>query len=347
VDFLTEKARQLTPYVAGLQPRDTGWIKLNTNENPYPPSPKVIEMISGADLSALKLYPDGDSGGLSEAIAKICGVRKENVFCGNGSDEVIALAYQAFFSGKANVLTPDISYGFYPVWNDMYDVNATILPLDENYAINAEDYRDANGVIIANPNAPTGMALTLPEIELIVRNNPNGVVLVDEAYMDFAQTENAVSLTEKYENLLVTRTFSKSYSLAGLRVGFAVGSEALIGGLQRMKDAFNSYPLGMLEQIGAKAAILDIEYWNACRNRIITTRDNTISVLRGMNYTVLDSHANFFFMKAKDAKKLYEFLAANKVLVRYWDKPRINEFLRVTVGTDEEMEVFLQCVKRF
>jgi len=347
MNYLTEKAKKLTPYVAGLQPRDPGWIKLNTNENPYPPSPKVTEALANADFNSLRLYPDGDSGGLSGAIAKTFGVGKENVFCGNSSDEVLALAYQAFLSGKDNVLTPDISYGFYPVWNEMYDVSAKILPLDDNYAINADDYRDGNGVIFANPNAPTGMALTLAEIERITRNNPNGAVIIDEAYMDFAQVENAVSLTKKYENLLIARTFSKSHSLAGLRVGFAVGSKALIGGLQRMKDAFNSYPLDMLAQIGAKAAILDVEYWNMTRNKIIATRNKTTEELRKLGYTVLDSHANFLFMRAENAKKFYEHLAANKVLVRYWDKPRINGFLRVTVGTDAEMEGFLQCVKRF
>ena len=347
MDYLTEKVRRLTPYVAGMQPQEAGWIKLNTNENPYPPSPKVIDAIAKTDMGALKLYPDGDSSELRRAIAKILGVGTENIFCGNGSDEVLAFAYQAFFSGKENVLAPDISYAFYPVWGDLYDVRAKILPLDDNFNINVEDYRQGGGVIIANPNAPTGIAITPAEIEYIAGNNKDGVVIVDEAYIDFAKGLSSVSLTGKYENLLVVRTFSKSHSLAGLRVGFAVGNIALIDGLQRVKDAFNSYPLGMLEQRGAKAAILDTGYWSETCSRIIATRNKTAAELYKMGYNALDSHANFLFVKVKDAKRLYEHLAGNKILVRYWDKPRINEFLRVSIGTDAEMEGFIQCVKQF
>ena len=347
MEYLTEKAKRLTPYIAGLQPQEAGWIKLNTNENPYPPSPKVIGALADVNIETLKRYPDGNSGELCRAIAENLGVGKEHVFCGNGSDEVLALAYQAFFSGKETVLTPDISYGFYPIWGDMYDVSAKILPLDNHFAIDADDYRNGNGVMIANPNAPTGIALSLAEIESIVWNNQNGVVIVDEAYIDFAKVESAVSLISKYENLLVVRTFSKSYSLAGLRVGFAVGNKALIEGLQRVKDAFNSYPLGMLEQTGAKAAILDTGYWNEQRRRIIATRDKTAENLRKVGFETLDSHTNFLFMKSQEAKKLYEHFTEHKILVRYWDKPGINEFLRVTIGTDADMEVFIQCVKRF
>jgi histidinol-phosphate aminotransferase len=335
------------PYVAGLQPQEAGWVKLNTNENPYPPSPKVIETLANANMEVLKLYPDGNSGELREAAAGNLAVGAENIFCGNGSDEVLALAFQAFFSGKENVLTPDISYGFYPVWSTMYDVSAKILPLDGNFTINADDYRNGNGVIIANPNAPTSVALTYAEIEDITRNNKNGVVIVDEAYIDFAQVQSVVPLTSKYENLLVVRTFSKSYSLAGLRVGFAVGNKTLIDGLQKVKSAFNSYPLGILEQRGAKAAILDAEHWDKTRNRVKATRDKTAQELRKLGYNALDSHTNFLFVNAANAKALYEHLFKNKVLVRYWDKPRINEFLRVSIGTDADMEAFIQCVKRF
>ncbi|MCL2009541.1 MAG: histidinol-phosphate transaminase [Synergistaceae bacterium] len=349
MNYLSERARELSPYVAGIQPREEGWIKLNTNENPYPPSPEVAEAIKNFDAAKLRLYPDGDCHELREAVAENLGTGAENVFAGNGSDEVLGLAFQAFFSDKKNVLMPDISYGFYPVWSAMYGVEAKTVPLSGDYTIDAGGYKGANGVIIANPNAPTGVAIGLDEIEEIVKNNPNGVVVIDEAYIDFAggeKTESAVALSDKYDNLLVTRTFSKSYSLAGLRVGFAVGSKELIDGLQRVKNAFNSYPLGMLEQTAAKAAVRDADYWDETRRRIIGTRGRTTAKLRALGYNVLDSQANFLFMEAPDAKGLYEYLYENKILVRYWDKPGISGFLRVTVGTEAEMEAFLQCIEK-
>ena len=347
MNFLTKKAQQLTPYIAGIQPQEPGWIKLNTNENPYPPAPKVTEVLNNVDFSVLRLYPDGVSVKLCAAIASRYNVPENNVFCGNGSDEVLALAYQAFFSGKPNVLTPDISYGFYPVWSEMYDVDATIIPLEDDFSVDVHKYKNGNGVIIANPNAPTGLALSLNEVELLAKNNPSGVVLIDEAYIDFSTQESAVLLTQKYENLLVVQTFSKSYSLAGLRVGFAVGSQALIDGLQRVKDAFNSYPLGLLEQTAAAAAIGDAEYWDKTRRDVMATRDKTITELRGMGYHVLDSHTNFIFMKCDNAKGLYEYLLENKILARYWAKPRLSEYLRVSIGTNSEMEAFLKCVRQF
>jgi len=349
MNYLTKKAQQLTPYVAGIQPREPGWIKLNTNENPYPPSPKVAEVLAATDPVALRLYPDGSSGKLCTAIASRYNVPEDKVFCGNGSDEVLALAYQAFFSGKTDILTPDISYGFYPIWAQMYDAGSKIIPLEDDCSVDISKYKNGNGVIIANPNAPTGLALTLSEVEQLAKNNPGGVVLIDEAYIDFSSEESAVPLTQKYENLLVVQTFSKSYSLAGLRVGFAVGSKILIDGLQRVKDAFNSYPLGLLEQRAAAAAICDVEYWDNTRRGVIAIRDKTILELRGMGYDVLDSHTNFIFMKQSDgqAGKLYEYLLENKILARYWNKPRLSEYLRVSVGTNVEMEAFIKCVKQF
>ena len=349
MNYLTEKAQQLTPYVAGIQPREPGWIKLNTNENPYPPSPKVMEALAATDHTSLRLYPDGSSGKLCAAIANRYNVPEDNVFCGNGSDEVLALAYQAFFSGKTDILTPDISYGFYPVWAQMYDAGSKIIPLEDDCSVDISKYKNGNGVIIANPNAPTGLVLTLSEVEQLAKNNTAGVVLIDEAYIDFSSEESAVQLTQKYENLLVVQTFSKSYSLAGLRVGFAVGSKILIDGLQRVKDAFNSYPLGLLEQRAAAAAIGDEEYWNKTRRDVIAIRDKAILELRGMGYDVLDSHTNFIFMKPPggQAGKLYEHLLGNKILARYWNKPRLSEYLRVSVGTNAEMEAFIKCVKQF
>ena len=349
MNYLTEKAQKLTPYVAGIQPREPGWIKLNTNENPYPPSSKVVEALATTDPATLRLYPDGSSGKLCAAIANRYNVPEDNVFCGNGSDEVLALAYQAFYSGKTDVLTPDISYGFYPVWAQMYDTGSKIIPLEDDCSIDITKYTNGNGVIIANPNAPTGLALTLSEVEQLAKNNPAGVVLIDEAYIDFSSEESAVQLTQKYENLLVVQTFSKSYSLAGLRVGFAVGSKILVDGLGRVKDAFNSYPLGLLEQRAAAAAISDVEYWDKTRRDVIAIRDKTILELRGMGYNVLDSHTNFIFMKPPggQAGKLYEYLLENKILARYWNKPRLSEYLRVSIGTNAEMEAFIKCVKQF
>jgi len=347
MNYLSEKARQLTPYVAGFQPRKPGFIKLNTNENPYPPSPKVMEALKSVDIARLKLYPDTSSSALCKSIAKILDVEPENVFCGNGSDEILALSFQAFFGGKENVIMPEISYGFYPVWGMMYDAKIKAISMGEDFIINASDYKGANGVVLANPNAPTGIALTIAEIEEIVRNNQDGVVIVDEAYIDFASVESGIQLTKKYENLLIVRTFSKSHSLAGMRVGFAVGNRMLIETLQRIKNSFNSYPLDVLSQTVAEAAICDVGYFEETRNSIIATRRETMRNLSELGYNVLDSHANFLFMESENAKSLYEYLFNHKILVRYWDKPKIADFLRITIGNDKEMEAFIQCVKLF
>jgi len=347
MSYFSEKIAGLTPYVAGLQPQEPGWIKLNTNENPYPPSPRVTEALSGVDPAKLRLYPNTLGGPLRTAIAQRFGVSEANVFCGNGSDEVLALAYQAFFAGKGKVFTPDVSYGFYPVWAEMYDVGLTRLPLGNDFTIDPDTYKGGKGVIIANPNAPTGIALGLSDIEKIAQNNPDGVVLVDEAYIDFADVESAVPLIAQYPNLLIVRTLSKSHSLAGLRAGYAIGSEILMEGLRRVKDAFNSYPLDLFAQAGGAAAILDTDYWNQTRQQIIKTRNQTADRLRELGYPSLPSQANFLFVEAANAKGLYEHLFAHKILARYWDKPRINKFLRVTIGTDTEMEAFIQCVSQF
>ncbi|MCL2224770.1 MAG: histidinol-phosphate transaminase [Defluviitaleaceae bacterium] len=347
MDFLSEKARRLTPYVAGLQPQGAGWVKLNTNENPYPPSPKVAEVLGCADVARLRLYPDGESADLCGAVASVYGVGAGNVFCANSSDEVLALAFQAFFSGKGNVVSPDISYGFYPVWAEMYDVGMVFAPLSKNFTIDPMHYEDTNGVVIANPNAPTSIAISLADVEQLLITNPRGVVLMDEAYMDFAQVESAVSLTKTYENLLVVRTFSKSHSLAGLRVGYAIGNEKLISGLRRVRDAFNSYPLDMLAQTAAAAAIKDTAYLKETISRIIQTRTSTIKALQSLNYNVLPSDANFIFMQNENAPAIYEHLRENKILVRHWNKPRIKDFLRVSIGTEEEMTAFCQTIKNY
>ncbi|MCL2357785.1 MAG: aminotransferase class I/II-fold pyridoxal phosphate-dependent enzyme [Defluviitaleaceae bacterium] len=398
--FLSDKARHLTPYIAGIQPRENGWIKLNTNENPYPPSPKVFEALATADATKLRLYPDGESSDLQRAVARavsdelrraalpqIAGnslprkhmpasehpdagqpIKPENIFCANSSDEVLALAYQAFFAGKTRILSPDISYGFYPVWGEMYDAGTEFIPVgqsrkpriapaDENagfradFSINPADYAGGNGVILANPNAPTGLALSRADIEKILRQNPDGVVIIDEAYIAFAAPEtSAVALVNEYENLLVTRTFSKSHSLAGLRVGYAIGQPHLIDGLRRVRDAFNSYPLDMIAQNCAAAAISDTEYYAETTAKIIAAREFTTDFLHslktsGEELSVLPSQANFIFAKFPDAPALYDFLRRNKILVRHWS--RLKNFLRISIGTQDEMEEFCQCVKRF
>ncbi|MCL1809759.1 MAG: histidinol-phosphate transaminase [Clostridiales bacterium] len=342
MNYLTEKAKKLTPYTAGMQPREQGWVKLNTNENPYPPSPRVAEVLQAANAEKLRLYPDTSSAALREAIAAKLNVKPENIFCGNGSDEVLALAFQAFLSGKGNVLTPDISYGFYPVWGEMYGVGLKLMPLGDSFNVNPNDYENSNGVVLANPNAPTGHALPLSRIEKIIQNNANGVVIVDEAYVDFADCGSAASIATKYGNLLVVRTFSKSYSLAGLRVGYAVGSEELICGLDRVKNAFNSYPVNMFSQLCATAAVNDEEYFNGRCKAIIETRRWVENELR-----CTSSQANFIFWKVDNGKAMFDFLLKNKILVRHWDKPRISNYLRVTIGTPAEMEVFVQCAKKF
>jgi len=345
--LLSSKAKALQPYVAGLQPQDCGWVKLNTNENPYPPSPKVLDAIKNINISKLCLYPDGDSFALKKAIADDVDLAPENIFCGNGSDEVLALAFQAFFSGKTNIHTPDISYGFYPVWGNMYDAKLIFHPVTSNFAINPDDYVDAKGVILANPNAPTSLALELDQIEQILLRSLNGVVLVDEAYIDFANVKSAVALLKKYENLLLVRTFSKSHSLAGMRVGYAIGHPFLINALKLVRDSFNSYPLDTLAQTIAIAAIKDRGYLLKTCSQVIETRDKIILRLHELGYHVLPSQTNFILIKTQSAKELYDYLLKNKVLTRYWDKPRLSNYLRVSIGTNEDMEVFYKCVREF
>lgn len=348
MNFLSKKASKLTPYVPGEQPKEGGYIKLNTNENPYPPSPLVISKIKNADLERLRLYPDPECTLLREIYAKSLGLEANNIFVGNGSDEVLATAFQTFFMDKENILMPDISYSFYPVYCNLYDVTATIVPLKEDYSINAQDYLVENsGLVIANPNAPTSIALTLKDIEKIVKYNSDRVVLIDEAYVDFGG-ESVVSLVNKYNNLLVVKTLSKSYSLAGLRVGFAIGNKELIDGMNRVKDSFNSYPIDIIAQLAAKEAIEDIEYFNKTRNMIISTKERVSKELVNLGFNVLDSKANFLFIQHKEkyAEDIFNYLRENKILVRYFKKPRLDNRLRVTIGTDEQMDKFISCISK-
>jgi len=338
--YWTEKVRRLHPYVPGEQPRDQQTIKLNTNENPYAPSPRVIQAIQAVLDDRLRLYPDPEALQLRQAIAEQLETGVENIFPGNGSDEVLALTFQAFFGSNKALLYPDISYSFYPVYCNLYGIEARQIPLTANLTLDLMDYdADNGGIIFPNPNAPTSKAITLDAIEALLQRNTESVVVVDEAYVDFG-TETAVPLTARYPNLLVTRTFSKSASLAGMRVGFAVGHAGLIEALVRVKDSFNSYPLDLLAQTAATAAITDQAYLRTTCQRIIRTRHSTSVSLRALGFDVLDSASNFLFVTHAgfDAGELAADLRSSGILVRHWRTPRIRHYLRITVGTDDEMQ---------
>lgn len=336
--FWSPHVGNLTPYVPGEQPRIERLVKLNTNENPYPPSPRVLDAIRAEAGERLRLYPDPQSTALKEALARYHGVAPNEVFVGNGSDEVLAHAFHAFFQQDLPILMPTISYSFYKVYCRLYGIEAVLLPLDEDMRIDPAAYeRPGGGVVIANPNAPTGIALALDDIERILRAHPNKVVLVDEAYVDFG-AESAVALVSRHPNLLVVQTFSKSRALAGLRVGCAIGQAHLVEGLERVKDSFNSYPLGRVETAGAVAAIEDEEYFQAQRARVIATRERLADELHGLGFEVLPSAANFLFARhaTRRAPDLAQALRERAILVRHFNTPGIDDWLRISIGTDEE-----------
>jgi len=344
--FWSPLVHQLTPYVPGEQPKIPNLTKLNTNESPYGPSPKVYEAIKQATNDTLRLYPDPQAQDLKQALADYTGLPANHIFVGNGSDEVLALAYQALLKQDKPLLFPDISYSFYPVYCKMYQVDYEQIPLDENFKINLADYQRPNGgIIFPNPNAPTGIALPLGEIRQLLDNNPNSVVLVDEAYVDFG-TESAVSLVKDYPNLLVTQTFSKSWALAGLRVGFAVGQPELIEALIRVKDSFNSYPLDRLALAGAKAAVEDQDYFKSTCNQVITSREKLTQALSQLGFEVLPSSANFVFARhpQHEGAWLAQKLREKALLVRHFNQPRISSFLRITLGTEEQNTLLIQLL---
>jgi len=342
--FWNERTNNLDPYVPGEQPRDQQYVKLNTNENPYPPSPLAIEKMQEAVGQSLRLYPDPDATELRDTIAKYYNKTPGQVFVGNGSDEVLALAFMAFFQQGNPILFPDITYSFYPVYCNLFQLDYKLIPLDEDFSIPVEKMCEKNGgVIFPNPNAPTGKAMDLEDIRKILAANKDQVVIVDEAYIDFGG-ESAHTLIEEYPNLLVIQTFSKSRSLAGLRVGFALGNEELIEGLNRVKNSFNSYPLDRVALAGAKAAMEDEAYFRSTTNRVIQTRERVTAILENKGFKVIPSKANFIFIHhpEKDASQLYAELKKQGVLVRYFNKPRIDQYLRVSIGTDEEMDIFIE-----
>ncbi|WP_323845448.1 histidinol-phosphate transaminase [Microbulbifer magnicolonia] len=346
--FWSPSLAQLEPYVPGEQPRGRTLIKLNTNENPYPPSPRALEVLGDARLAdALRRYPDPESCALCEAIAARFDLKAAQVFVGNGSDEVLAHSFYSFFRRDDDepLLFPDITYSFYPVYCQLYGIEHRAVPLRDDFSLAVEDYRGAaGGVILANPNAPSGRCLPLAEIERLLQLQPERVVVVDEAYIDFGG-ESAVALIDRYPNLLVVHTLSKSYSLAGLRLGFAMGQEHLIEGLNRTKNSFNSYPVDAIAQRVATVAIGDSAWLADCCGKVIATRERTVEGLRALDFDVVPSTANFVLARPRRlaAATLYRALRERDILVRYFDKPRISEYLRISIGTDGEMEALLSA----
>lgn len=337
----------LTPYVPGEQPKIQNLIKLNTNENPYGPSPKVIAALQAEAGDSLRLYPDPDSSRMKAAIAEYHGLHSSQVFVGNGSDEVLAHIFQALLKQELPLLFPDITYSFYPVYCGLYGIEYETVPLNARFEIAIDDYlRPNGGIIFPNPNAPTGIPLPVAEIERLLQANKDSVVVIDEAYVDFG-TESAVALVNRYPNLLVTHTYSKSRSLAGLRIGYAVGDAGLIEALIRVKDSFNSYPIDRFAEAGAIAALQDEAYFQHTRQQVIDAREQLVSDLQALGFEVLPSGANFIF--ARHAGYTGEQLAAGlreqAVIVRHFKKPaRIADFLRITIGNDAQNQALIQAL---
>lgn len=345
--FWSDIVHKLTPYVPGEQPKLTNLVKLNTNENPYGPSPRVIEALKAEAADTLRLYPDPNSDALKNAIAHTYHLKPNQVFVGNGSDEVLAHVFQALLKHDKPLLFPDITYSFYPVYCGLYDIEFQTIPLATDFSINIDDYAQPNGgIIFPNPNAPTGIPLSLAQIEKLLQRNRESVVVVDEAYVDFG-TESAVGLIDQYQNLLVTHTLSKARSLAGLRVGYAMGSPDLIEALIRVKDSFNSYPVDRFASAGAIAAMQDVAYFEKTCAQVIATREALVKGLTGLGFEVLPSGANFIFAKhsAWDGAELTAKLRERSIIVRHFKSPaRISAYLRITIGTDEQSKLLINAL---
>ncbi|WP_327439764.1 histidinol-phosphate transaminase [Pseudomonas donghuensis] len=344
--FWSPFVKDLVPYVPGEQPKLAKLVKLNTNENPYGPSPKALEAMRGELNDNLRLYPDPNSDLLKQAVAEYYGVQGNQVFLGNGSDEVLAHIFHGLFQHDAPLLFPDISYSFYPVYCGLYGIPFEAVALDEQFQIRVDDYRKANGgIIFPNPNAPTGCLLALEAIEQLLEANPDSVVVVDEAYIDFGG-QTAISLVDRYDNLLVTQTLSKSRSLAGLRVGLAVGHPDLIEALERIKNSFNSYPLDRMAIVGAAAAFADRAYFDETCRKVIDSRELLVKELSARGFEVLPSAANFIFARhpQQDAAELAARLREQGVIVRHFKQARIAQFLRITVGTPEQNQALLDAL---
>jgi histidinol-phosphate aminotransferase len=348
--FWTDKIASLDPYVPGEQPQDKKYIKLNTNESPYAPSSKALAAMAAEVSERLRLYPDPNGSALKNALAKSYQLEANQVFVGNGSDEVLALAFMGYFAGGKPLAFADVTYSFYKVYAGLYGIEPKLIPLNENFDIVPADYQnlDVSGVVVTNPNAPTGKALPLEDIEIILKANPNVVVLVDEAYVDFG-AQSASTLINQYPNLLVVQTLSKSRALAGIRVGYALGHPELIEGLERLKNSFNSYPVDRIALAGATAAVEDEAYLKEICDKTIATREQTVKDLEALGFNVLPSATNFVFVTHpdKNAEKIYLALKDQGILVRFFgsNKPRIGNYLRITIGTDEEMGALTAALK--
>lgn len=344
-----ENLIKITPYVPGEQSEAVGIVKLNANENPYPPSPRALEVLQQFDGSSLRLYPDATGKRLKQALAKRGGMQENNVFLGNGSDDVLALCFQAFFRSAKPIVYPDITYSFYPVWCQLFSVPYVTMPLDATFRINPRDYDAPNGgVLLPNPNAPTGIGEGKEFLVDVLEHNTDCIVIVDEAYVDFS-AYSAQELTKQYDNLLVVGTFSKSRSLAGLRVGYAIGSALLISTLEAVKNSYNSYTIDSVSLAVATASVEDEAYFANAVAKIKHTREHVTLALRQLGFMVLDSSANFILITKEDidAKELFEELKRQNIFVRYFALPRIDNHLRVTIGTQAQMEQFLAVITNF
>lgn len=350
--MFSERLKRLRAYVPGEQPQDRKYIKLNTNESPYPPSPRVRDLLLGFDAERLRLYPDPQAKRLREKIAQVYGVKREMVFVGNGSDEALSFCFYAFFdSGRGKLLFPAFTYSFYPVYCNFYGIDFERVPLEKDLAVSVDGFLQGKscGIIFPNPNAPTGVSLPLDKIQYVLDNYPvDRTVIIDEAYVDFG-AETALPLLREHGNLLIVRTFSKSMSLAGIRLGFVIGQESLIGALTTVKDSFNSYPVSMLSQFIAESALDDEDYYRAMRGKIMATREVFSSELQGLGWEVLPSKANFVFARKRGMPggEVYRTLKQKGILVRHFDLDGIRDFVRITIGTDEDVRALLEEVRRW
>ena len=347
--YWTELARRLTPYVPGEQRSGANIVKLNTNENPYPPSPDVLTAISQVSGDELRRYPDPDATALREALARYHNVEPGQVFVGNGSDEILAMAFMAFFTGSRPLQFPDISYSFYPVYCDLLNITASTVALDDRFQLDLNSFSsDGGGIIFPNPNAPTAIDVDTASIEKLLGRTTDQVVLIDEAYADFGAA-SAVEFIDKYPNLLVSRTFSKGRSLAGLRLGVAIGDENLITALRCVKDSFNSYPVDAIAQAAGIASLNDEPYYRKTTEQIIQTRTHTIKQLESRSWQVLPAAANFVFAspQKENAADVFKYLSDEGILVRYWNKARLDQWVRISIGTDSEMAQLFAALDRY
>ena len=342
----TDNVRKVVPYVPGEQPQGTGIIKLNTNENPYPPAPSVYAIHEKMDIDRFSLYPDPEAGKLVRGLEHYYNLQEGQVFVGVGSDDVLALAFLTFFNSEKPILFPDITYSFYPVWAQVYRIPYECPALDENFKIRIEDYKKENGgIVIANPNAPTSLALGVDAIEEIVKANPDVVVIIDEAYVDFG-AETVLPLIHRYDNLLVVRTYSKSRALAGMRIGFAMGNKKLIQAMKDVKESINSYTMTAASILIGAAALEDEDYFQEKLAMVMATRSRVKEELERRGFTVLDSRANFLFAKKEGVSgtELFEKLRDKKIFVRHFNGERIKDYLRISIGTDEQMDAMLKAL---